>query len=58
MGIIEGRHTLHEKGIGIFGGIVNPDWKGYLTIEFTIFGDIEIEKNQKIAHVIIFRDNL
>jgi len=54
VGIIVGKHSHHEKGIGIFGGIVNPKWKGRLTIEFNVYGEIEIIKGQKIAHVVIF----
>lgn len=52
-GIIEGKRSFHELGIGIFGGLINPQWKGNLTIEFHVFGDIEIQKGQKIAHAII-----
>ena len=54
VGVIEGKHSFHEKGIGIMGGIVNPKWHGWLTIEFHVYGEIEIKKGQQIAHLIIF----
>ena len=53
VGIILGKHKFHEKGIGIFGGIVNPSWKGKLTIEFNVYGEIQVTKGEKIAHVVI-----
>lgn len=56
VGLIIGKHSFHERGIGIFGGIVNPSWKGNLTIEFHVYGEIKISKGEKIAHVIIFTD--
>jgi deoxycytidine triphosphate deaminase len=58
VGIILGKHSHHEKGIGIFGGIVNPGWKGKLTIEFNIFGEIQIKKGEKIAHVLILTNQM
>ena len=56
VGVIIGKHSFHEKGIGIFGGIVNPNWKGRLTIEFHVYGEIKITQGEKIAHVIIFQE--
>ena len=56
VGIILGKHAHHEKGVGIFGGIVNPSWSGKLTIEFNIYGEIDIHKGEKIAHVLIIQE--
>jgi len=56
VGIIQGKHGFHEQGVGIFGGIVNPRWKDKLTIEFMIFGELNLKKGDKIAHVIVLRD--
>jgi deoxycytidine triphosphate deaminase len=52
-GQIEGKHSFHEKGIGTMGGIINPGWFGKLTIEFMVFGEIDLKKGEKIAHAII-----
>ena len=39
------------------GGIINPGWdsniSGPLTIEFTVFGELDIKKGDSIAHAII-----
>ena len=52
-GTIEGKHGFHSKGIGTMGGIINPGWGGYLTIEFMVFGELDIQKGDQIAHAII-----
>ena len=54
VGIILGKHHFHDSGVGTFGGIVNPGWRGHLTIEMNIFGEFDVQKNEKIAHVVIF----
>lgn len=55
VGIIIGKHSQHEKGVGIFGGIVNPSWHGRLTIEFNVFGEFEVRQGDKIAHLVVLK---
>lgn len=52
-GSIEGKHAFHNQGIGVMGGNINPSWSGKLTIEFMVFGELDIKKGDKIAHAII-----
>ncbi|MCK4354760.1 hypothetical protein KAW43_00160 [Candidatus Parcubacteria bacterium] len=54
IGLLEGKRSHHHKGIFMQGGVLNPGWKGRLTIEFLLSGEAKIEKGDKIAHAIIF----
>ena len=55
VGIILGKHAFHDRGVGTFGGIVNPGWSGKLTIELVIFNEFEIKKGDKLAHVVVVK---
>lgn len=55
VGFLEGRFTDHQRGIFMQGGLINPGWKGYLTIELLIFGEVDIKVGQKMAHAIILQ---
>ena len=54
VGFLEGKRGHHHKGIFMQGGILNPKWRGRLTIEFVFTGEAKITKGDKIAHAIIF----
>lgn len=56
MGILIGKKTHHDKGVFFQGGLINPGWKGYLTIELVIFGEIDIKEGEEVAHAIIFTE--
>jgi deoxycytidine triphosphate deaminase len=51
---LEGKKGHHHKGIFMQGGVLNPGWKGRLTIELTFTNEVKITKGDKIAHAIIF----
>ena len=53
VGFLEGKRKHHHQGIFMHGGIINPGWEGYLTIEFLVTGELNIKKNDKVAHAII-----
>lgn len=55
VGFLEGKFTDHQRGVYMQGGILNPGWKGYITLELIIYGEITIEKGQPLAHAIILR---
>lgn len=55
VGFLEGRFSHHQKGAYFQGGILNPGWKGYVTAEFLVFGEFEIEKGEQVAHAIILK---
>lgn len=55
IGFLEGKFTDHQQGIYMQGGIINPGWKGRITIELLIFGECSIEVNQQLAHAIILK---
>lgn len=54
-GFLEGKFADHKRGIYMQGGVINPGWKGKLTIELLINGECDIKKGQKIAHAIILK---
>ncbi len=43
VGFLEGKFTDHQRGIYMQGGIINPGWKGKITIELIILGECSIE---------------
>jgi len=55
IGVLEGKFTDHQKGIFMQGGIINPGWKGRISLELIIFGECDIESGQKLAHAIILK---
>lgn len=55
IGFLEGKFADHQKGIYMQGGLINPGWKGKITIELLILGECTIEVGQKLAHAIILR---
>ena len=55
IGFLEGKFSDHQRGIYMQGGIINPSWKGKITIELLIWGECTIEKGQKLAHAIILK---
>ena len=57
IGFLEGKRKHHHRGIFMQGGIINAGWKGHLTIEFLITGEVEIQKNEPVAHAIIIQSD-
>lgn len=55
IGFLEGKFSDHQKGIFMQGGIINPDWKGKISLELIIFGECDIEVGQYLAHAIIIK---
>ena len=55
VGFLEGKRSHHHQGVFMQGGIINPGWKGRLTIEFLVTGEIKIVKGDEVAHATIFR---
>lgn len=53
IGFLEGKRTHHHSGIFMQGGILNPGWEGYLSIELLVFGECHIRVGDEIAHAII-----
>ena len=51
------KSTWARRGIAIQNTIIEPGWRGYLTIELTNHGDtfIEIKAGDPIAQIIFFR---
>ena len=56
IGILTGISRHHRKGIFFQGGRIATGWKGYLTLEFIIFGEATIGKGEIVAHAIIFSE--
>ena len=56
VGVILGKHRHHIKGIFCYGGIINPNWSGYLTVELYSTIPVSIKKGEEVAHALIFRD--
>ena len=54
VGIILGKNRHHRKGWFMQGGLVNPGWRGKLTIEIKYNGEIQIDQGDEVAQVIIF----
>ncbi len=57
VGVLLGKKKHHGKGIFFQGGIINPGWRGSLTIELIVFGEVRIKEGDPIAHALIFTDN-
>ncbi len=57
VGVLLGKNKHHRSGIFFQGGIINPGWSGYLTIELVIFGEATIEIGEAVAHALIFTDH-
>lgn len=55
VGFLEGKFSDHQKGVYMQGGIINPGWTGYLTVELIVFGECDIKVGQEVAHAIIIR---
>lgn len=55
VGFLEGKRKHHHQGIFMQGGIINAGWEGYLTIEFLVTGEVNIQKNDQVAHAIIIQ---
>lgn len=56
VGFLEGRFSHHWKGAYFQGGILNPGWKGRVTCELLVIGgEVEIAKDEQVAHAIILR---
>ena len=57
MGIVHDKSTWARKGISVFNTVIEPGWKGYLTLELVFHGneDIHIPAGTGIAQV-IFHD--
>lgn len=55
VGFLEGRFSHHWKGAYMQGGILNPGWSGRITAELLVFGEIEIEAGECVAHAIILK---
>ena len=55
IGSLEGRFSDHQRGIYMQGGIIDPGWTGFITIELLIYGECDIEVGQHLAHAIILR---
>lgn len=53
IGTLEGKKKHHHSGIFMMGGLINPKWKGRLTIEFLLYGIAKIEEGDEVAHAII-----
>lgn len=56
-GVIHDKSTWARKGISVFNTIIDPGWKGFLTLEITNHGPrrITIKKGMPIAQVIFHR---
>ena len=55
IGFLEGKFGDHQRGIFMQGGIINPGWKGRISLELIIFGECDIGVGQKLAHAIILK---
>jgi dCTP deaminase len=57
MGIVHDKSTLARQGIAVQNTVLEPGWRGYLTLEITNHGDQEIDLwyHQGIAQVVFHR---
>lgn len=55
VGFLEGKFTDHQRGIFMQGGIINPGWKGKISLELIVFTECQIEVGQQLAHAIILK---
>lgn len=56
LGKVADKSTLARKGLAVQNTIIEPGWKGYLTLEITNHGDevIELYHDMPIAQIIFF----
>lgn len=54
VGIVHDKSSLVRKGLGVFNTVLDPGWRGYLTLELVYHGNepLEIIAGQPIAQVI------
>jgi len=54
LGIVHDKSTWARRGLSVFNTVIEPGWKGYLTLELKNQGDAEIyiESGSPIAQVI------
>lgn len=54
VGIVHDKSSLARKGLSVFNTVIEPGWKGFLTLELVYHGDepLEIYPGQPIAQVI------
>jgi dCTP deaminase len=54
MGIVHDKSTWARRGVSVFNTVIEPGWKGFLTLELVYHGDeiLEIPAGSGIAQVI------
>ena len=57
IGLVKDKSSWARQGLSVFNTVIEPGWKGYLTLElnYTAQGDIVIEGGSPIAQIIIQR---
>ncbi len=57
VGIVHDKSTHARRGISVFNTVIEPGWKGYLTLEIVYHGDetIHIKRGTGIAQVLFHR---
>lgn len=57
VGIVHDKSSWARQGLSVFNTVIEPDWKGYLTLELVFHGnqDVHIKAGSGIAQV-IFHD--
>lgn len=54
MGIVHDKSTLARMGVAVQNTVIEPGWRGYLTLEITNHGSrhLEIKRGQPVAQVV------
>tara|TARA_R110000868_G_scaffold21613_11_gene89467 strand:- start:5676 stop:6122 length:447 start_codon:yes stop_codon:yes gene_type:complete len=57
VGIVHDKSTHARRGISVFNTVIEPGWKGYLTLEIVYHGDetVHIKRGTGIAQVLFHR---
>lgn len=57
MGFVKDKSTLARQGLSVFNTVIEPSWRGYLTLELAILhpSTISLEAGQPIAQIVFMR---
>ena len=57
LGVVHDKSTWARKGLSVFNTVIEPGWKGFLTLELVYHGDelLQIEAGDPIAQVVFHK---
>ncbi len=59
VGFILSKHSFNADGVVCLGGIVHPEWAGYITVELVALqGPLAVVAGEKVAHLVVFTETV